>query len=44
MGTQSPNRLDSCSVTPHLWSIEEIVNLLLVEAPKKRGPYKKKTA
>ena len=27
-------------VTSHLWSIEEIVNLLPVEAPKKRGPYK----
>jgi IS1 family transposase len=32
----------AAGVTPHLWSIEEIVNLLPVEAPRKRGPYKKK--
>jgi len=32
----------AAGVTPHLWSIAEIVNLLPVEAPKKRGPYKKK--
>jgi IS1 family transposase len=31
----------AAGVTAHLWSIEEIVNLLPVEAPKKRGPYKK---
>lgn len=34
----------AAGVTPHLWSVEEIVNLLPVEAPKKRGPYKKKVA
>jgi IS1 family transposase len=31
----------AAGVTSHLWSIEEIVNLLPAEAPKKRGPYKK---
>lgn len=31
-------------VTSHLWSIAEIVNLLPAEAPKKRGPYKKRAA
>jgi IS1 family transposase len=34
----------AAGVTPHLWSIEEIVNLLPVEAPKKRGSYKKRTS
>jgi IS1 family transposase len=34
----------AAGVTPHLWSIAEIVNLLPVEAPKKRGPYKKQAA
>lgn len=32
----------AAGVTPHLWSIKEIVELLPAEAPKKRGPYKKK--
>ncbi len=32
----------AAGVTPHLWSIAEIVNLLPAEAPKKRGHYKKK--
>jgi IS1 family transposase len=32
----------AAGVTPHLWSIEELVNLLPAEAPKKRGPYKKR--
>jgi hypothetical protein len=34
----------AAGVTPHLWSIAEIVALLPVEDPKKRGPYKKRTA
>ena len=34
----------AAGVTPHLWSIAEIVALLPVEAPKKRGPYKKREA
>jgi len=34
----------AAGVTPHLWSIAEIVNLLPAEAPKKRGPYKKQAA
>jgi IS1 family transposase len=34
----------AAGVTPHLWSIAEIVALLPVEAPKKRGPYKKRAA
>jgi IS1 family transposase len=34
----------AAGVTPHLWSVEEIVNLLPVEAPKTRGPYKKRAA
>ncbi|HEV2855628.1 MAG TPA: IS1 family transposase [Thermoanaerobaculia bacterium] len=34
----------AAGVTSHLWSVEEIVNLLPVEAPKKRGPYKKRAA
>ena len=29
-------------VTDHLWTLEEIVALAPIEAPKKRGPYKKK--
>jgi hypothetical protein len=29
-------------VSDHVWSIEEIANLVTVEAPKKRGPYKKR--
>jgi IS1 family transposase len=32
----------AAGVTPHLWSVEELVNLLPAEAPKKRGPYKKR--
>ncbi|HEY6324284.1 MAG TPA: IS1 family transposase [Thermoanaerobaculia bacterium] len=32
----------AAGVTPHLWSVEEIVGLLPTEAPKKRGPYKKR--
>jgi IS1 family transposase len=28
-------------ISDHAWSIEEIVNLLPIEAPKKRGPYQK---
>lgn len=31
----------AAGVTSRLWSIADIVNLLPVEAPKKRGPYKK---
>ena len=27
-------------IAGHLWSIEELVNLLPVEVPKKRGAYK----
>jgi IS1 family transposase len=34
----------AAGVTSHLWSIAEIVNLLPIEAPKKRGPYKKREA
>jgi IS1 family transposase len=34
----------AAGVTPHLWSIEEIVKLLPAEAPKKRGPYKKRVS
>jgi IS1 family transposase len=34
----------AAGVTPHLWSIAEIVALLPAEAPKKRGPYKKRAA
>jgi IS1 family transposase len=34
----------AAGVTPHLWSIAEIVNLLPAEAPKTRGPYKKRAA
>jgi IS1 family transposase len=34
----------AAGVTPHLWSIAEIVNLLPAEASKKRGPYKKRAA
>ncbi len=34
----------AAGVDSHLWSVEEIVKLLPVEAPKKRGPYKKKVA
>lgn len=30
----------AAGVTPHLWSVAEIVALLPTEAPKKRGPYK----
>ncbi len=31
----------AAGVDSHLWTVEEIVALLPVEAPKKRGPYKK---
>ncbi len=34
----------AAGVTPHLWSVAEIVALLPTEAPKKRGPYKTKGA
>jgi hypothetical protein len=34
----------AAGVTPHLWAVAEIVALLPVEAPKKRGPYKKRAA
>jgi len=34
----------AAGVTSHLWSVEEIVSLLPVEVPKKRGPYKKRAA
>ena len=34
----------AAGVTPHLWSVAEIVELLPAEAPKKRGPYKKQAA
>ncbi len=30
-------------VSDHVWSLEEIANLVPEEKPKKRGPYKKKT-
>jgi hypothetical protein len=29
-------------ISGHVWSIEELVNILPVEAPKKRGSYKKR--
>lgn len=32
----------AAGVTSHLWSVAEIVELLPAEAPKKRGPYKKR--
>ena len=32
----------AAGVTPHLWSVAEMVSLLPAEAPKKRGPYKKR--
>lgn len=28
-------------VSDHVWSVEEIANLAKIEAPTKRGPYKK---
>lgn len=31
-------------VSDHIWSLEEIANLVQPEAPKKRGPYKKREA
>jgi hypothetical protein len=31
-------------IAGNVWSIEELVNLLPVEEPKKRGPYKKRAA
>jgi IS1 family transposase len=34
----------AAGVTPHLWTVEEIVKLLPAEAPKKRGPYRPRTA
>jgi IS1 family transposase len=34
----------AAGVTSHLWSVAEIVKLLPVEAPTKRGPYKKRLA
>jgi IS1 family transposase len=34
----------AAGVTPHLWSVAEIVELLPAEAPKRRGPYKKQAA
>ncbi|MBA3756660.1 MAG: DDE-type integrase/transposase/recombinase [Nitrosomonas sp.] len=32
----------AAGITDHVWEIAEIVNLILEEEPKKRGPYKKK--
>ena len=29
-------------ITDHLWSIEEMVDLLPLDIPDKRGPYKKR--
>jgi IS1 family transposase len=29
-------------IADHVWSVEELVNILPVEMPKKRGPYKKR--
>ncbi|HEV7516405.1 MAG TPA: IS1 family transposase [Thermoanaerobaculia bacterium] len=34
----------AAGVTSHLWSVADIVKLLPVEAPAKRGPYKKRPA
>jgi hypothetical protein len=34
----------AAGVTPHLWSIEEIVELLPKPESKLRGPYKKRAA
>ena len=31
-------------ISDHVWTLEEIANLAPIEAPKKRGPYKKKEA
>lgn len=31
-------------IADHVWSLEEIATLVMDEAPKKRGPYKKKSA
>ena len=31
-------------ISDHIWSMEEIADLVKVEAPKKRGPYKKKNS
>lgn len=30
-------------ISDHVWTLEDIANLASIEAPKKRGPYKKKT-
>lgn len=29
-------------ISDHVWSLEEVINLIQEEAPKKRGPYKKR--
>jgi IS1 family transposase len=34
----------AAGVSDHVWSVEEIANLAKIEAPKARGPYKKKPA
>ena len=31
-------------ITDHVWSMQEIASLVKDEAPKKRGPYKKKNS
>jgi IS1 family transposase len=33
----------AAGVSDHVWSVEEIANLAPIEAPTKRGPYKKKS-
>ena len=32
----------AAGVSDHVWSVEEIANLAKIEAPKTRGPYKKR--
>jgi len=29
-------------ISDHIWTLEEIASLVQIEAPKKRGPYKKR--
>ena len=31
-------------LTDHVWTVEELIALMPVEQPKKRGPYKKRLA
>jgi hypothetical protein len=33
----------AAGVSDHVWSLEEIAVLAPIEAPKKRGPYKRRT-